>query len=293
MRAVLVTGTSTGIGAACAARLAHDGWTVFATVRRPEDADRVKSASDGDIRPLLFDVTDRDRMGEVIAELERDLSGPGLAGLVNNAGIGTGGAFEYTTEDDWRRVFDVNLFAAVALTRAALPMLRRAHGRVVYIGSIGGRLATPGLAAYSASKHALEALAEAQRHEFKRGGTGVRVALIEPGEVASAIWDKGETTMAEVEQSLDDDGRRRYAWLLDLSRGFIDEGRSRGVDADRVARATEHALTARRPKARYLVGPDAQLYGHVLTRLPDRMRDALVDLGGRRWERRGRRLRNR
>ncbi len=114
--------------------------------------------------------------------------------------------------------------------------------------------------------------------------------MIEPGEVKTAIWDKADTTVDEVERSLVGPGREQYAWLLDQSRGFTDEGRTKGVDPDRVARAVEHALTAPRPKARYLVGPDAKISGHVVTRLPDRARDVLVGLTGRRWERRGRKV---
>jgi NAD(P)-dependent dehydrogenase (short-subunit alcohol dehydrogenase family) len=290
MSAVLITGTSTGIGEACAARLATAGWTVFATVRKAEDGDRLQARNPGDIRPVLLDVGDRDRMRTVIDEIANDPAGRGLDGLVNNAGIGAGGATEYLSEDAWRGVFDVNLFAPVELTRLAMPLLRRARGRVVYIGSIGGRVSTPGLAPYSASKHALEAVAEAQRHEFSRAKSGVRVALVEPGEVITAIWDKADATVDELERSLAGVGREQYAWLIDHTRGFTDEGRHKGVDPDRVAQAVEHALTARRPKARYLVGPDAKIYGHVLTRLPDRARDAMLDLGGRRWERRGRKL---
>ena len=149
----------------------------------------------------------------------------------------------------------------------------------MHIGSIGGRLASPGLAPYNASKFALEALAEAQRHEFARSGTPIRVALIEPGEVKTAIWDKNEHLVDEIERSLDDAGRRRYQWLIDEARGFIDEGREKGVPPAKVADAVEHALTASKPKARYLVGPDAKLAGHVLTRLPDRLRDTVGSHG--------------
>jgi hypothetical protein len=131
-----------------------------------------------------------------------------------------------------------------------------------------------------------------KRNATSSGGraTGIKVALVEPGEVKTAIWEKGDATVDELERTLDDDGRERYGWLINQSRGFIDEGRHRGVDPDRVAQGVEHALTARRPKARYLVGPDAKAYGHVLTRLPDRLRDTLTDLGSRRWERRGRKI---
>jgi NAD(P)-dependent dehydrogenase (short-subunit alcohol dehydrogenase family) len=240
---------------------------------------------------VMLDVGDRDQMRTVLDGIAHDSSAGGLDGLVNNAGVGNGGAVEYIDEAEWRWTFDVNLFAPVALTQAAMPLLRAAKGRVVHIGSIGGRLSMPGLSPYSASKHALEAVAESQRLEFRRSGSGVRVALVEPGEVKTAIWDKADSMVVDIERALGDVGRQRYQWLVDSARGFADEGRRRGVEADQVARAVEHALTARRPKARYLVGPDAKIYGHVLTKLPDRMRDVAVGLGARRYERLGRKLR--
>jgi NAD(P)-dependent dehydrogenase (short-subunit alcohol dehydrogenase family) len=286
----LITGTSTGIGEACVARLAARGWTVYAGVRKAEDGDRVKVQHPGDVRPVILDVSKRDDVTRVVAEITSEVGDRGLQALVNNAGVGVGGPVEYVTEEDWRWVFDVNLFGVVALTRASIPVLRTGHGRIVHIGSIGGRVASPGLAPYSASKHALEALAEAQRHEFKRSGTPIRVALIEPGEVKTAIWDKADTSADEVERSLDEPGRRRYQWLIDQSRGFIAEGREKGVPPAKVADAVEHALTAEKPKARYLVGPDAKLSGNLITRLPDPVRDALVRFTSTRWEKRGRNL---
>jgi NAD(P)-dependent dehydrogenase (short-subunit alcohol dehydrogenase family) len=287
----LITGTSTGIGEACVARLAERGWTVYAGVRRADDGDRLKTQHSGDVRPVILDVSKRDDTARVVAEISSEVGDRGLQALVNNAGVGVGGPVEYVTEEDWRWVFDVNLFGVVALTQAAIPMLRSGHGRIVHIGSIGGRISSPGLAPYSASKHAIEALAESQRHEFKRSGTPIRVALIEPGEVKTAIWDKADTSADEITQALDDVGRKRYQWLLDQSRGFIDEGRQKGVPASKVADAVEHALTSDKPKARYLVGPDAKLSGHVITRLPDQVRDALVRFSSTRWEKRGRSLR--
>ena len=287
----LITGTSTGIGEACVARLAERGWTVYAGVRRADDGDRVKTRHPGDVRPVILDVSKRDDTARVVAEISGEVGDRGLQALVNNAGVGVGGPVEYVTEEDWRWVFDVNLFGVVALTRASIPMLRAGHGRIAHIGSIGGRVASPGLAPYSASKHAIEALAEAQRHEFKRSGTPIRVALIEPGEVKTAIWDKADTSAEEITRALDDVGRKRYQWLLDQARGFIDEGREKGVPASKVADAVEHALTSDKPKARYLVGPDAKLSGHVITRLPDQLRDALVHFSSLRWEKRGRSLR--
>jgi NAD(P)-dependent dehydrogenase (short-subunit alcohol dehydrogenase family) len=287
----LVTGTSTGIGEACATRLAERGWTVYAGVRRADDADRVKAQITGDVRPVILDVSKRDDVQRVIETIDQDVGATGLQGLVNNAGVGVGGPVEYVTEEDWRWVFDVNLFGVVALTKAAMPLLRAGTGRIVHVGSIGGRYASAGLGPYCASKHALEALAESQRHELGRLDPPLRVSLIEPGEVKTAIWDKGDVTVDEGEKILDDAGRARYQWLFDQSRGFIDEGRNKGVPASKVADAIEHALSADRPNARYLVGPDAKLAGHLITRLPDRLRDRVTGVAAARWEKRGRKLR--
>jgi NAD(P)-dependent dehydrogenase (short-subunit alcohol dehydrogenase family) len=288
---VLVTGTSTGIGEACVARLAQDGWTVYAGVRRAEDGDRLKATHTGDVRPVILDVSDRDHIATVIEAIGQDVGTAGLQGLVNNAGVGVGGPVEYVSEENWRWVFDVNFFGVLALTQAATPLLREGRGRIVHIGSIGGRLASPGLGPYCASKFAIEALAESQRAEFVGSGTPISVSLVEPGEVKTAIWDKADADADQIEQSLDDIGRERYQWLIDMSRGFIDEGRDNGVPPSKVAEVVDHALTADRPKFRYLVGPDAKLAGHVVSRLPDRLRDAASRFGSRRWESRGRKLR--
>jgi NAD(P)-dependent dehydrogenase (short-subunit alcohol dehydrogenase family) len=293
MPSALVTGTSTGIGEACTTRLAEHGWTVYAGVRRAEDGDRLKAQIAGDVRPVILDVSNRDDTQRVIGQIAREVGERGLQGLVNNAGVGVGGPVEYVSEADWRWVFDVNFFGVVALTQAAIPLLRAGHGRIVHIGSIGGRVASPGLGPYSASKHAIEALAESQRHEFVLSKTPIRVALIEPGEVKTAIWDKGEETVDELERTYTGIAKERYQWLLDQARGFVAEGREKGVPASTVADAIEHALTAKRPKARYVVGPDAKLAAHFVTRLPDRVRDTFVRFGSRRWSAKGRKLRRR
>ncbi len=287
---VLITGTSTGIGEACTRHFAGRGYTVFAGVRRDEDGARLTSQITGDVRPVILDVSNRDHITNVLAEVTTAVGTEGLAGLVNNAGVGVGGPFEYLDEADWRWVFDVNFFGVVALTKAALPLLETGRGRIVHIGSIGGRIASAGLGPYCASKHALEALAESQRIEFERAGSPIRVSLVEPGEVATAIWDKAEASVDQIEAKLDAEGKRRYQWLMNQSRGFVDEGRAKGVPAAKVADAVEHALTADRPKARYLVGPDAKLAGHFVTKLPDRLRDTFAGFGSKRWETRGAKL---
>ena len=290
MRNALITGTSTGIGEACVARLAAQGWTVYAGVRSTEDGDRVKAQHAGDVRPVILDVIKRDDINRVIEEITSEVGDRGLQALVNNAGVGVGGPNEYVSEEDWRWVFDVNVFGIVALTKAAIPLLRAGHGHIVHIGSVAGRFAAPGFGPYAASKHALEAIAESQRHEFARSGTPIKVSLVEPGEILTAIWDKTEAMTDEIARQFDDTGRRRYGWLLDQARGFVAEGREKGIQASKVAEVIEQALTATKPKARYLVGPDAKLAGHVVTRLPDRVRDAFTRFGSASWEKRGRKI---
>ena len=291
MPTALITGTSTGIGEACAALLAARGWTVYAGVRREPDGQRLTTAHTGDIRPVILDVTNGDHIARVVDELAMTVGDAGIQGLVNNAGVGVGGPVEYLPEDAWRFVFEANFFGIVNLTRAALPLLRRGRGRVVHIGSIGGRIASPGVAPYSASKHALEALAEASRIEFALSGSPVRVAIVEPGAVVTPIWDKADDSVTALEHLFDDRDHAEYGWMIDQARGFVDEGRRTGVPPSRVAEAVEHALTAPRPKPRYLVGPDAKLAGHVISRLPDRAREALVMLRAKQWRQVGAGLR--
>ena len=287
MPTALITGTSTGIGEACVALLAARGWTVYAGVRRERDGERLAATHPGDIQPVILDVTNADHLARVVDELTTMVGDAGLQGLVNNAGVGVGGPTEYLEVDAWRTVFEANFFGVVALTRAAMPLLKCGRGRVVHIGSIGGRIATPGLAPYAASKHALEALAEASRLELSLTGSPVRVSLIEPGAVATAIWDKGDASVDELEARFERGEGPEYEWLLDEARGFVTEGRRTGIPPSRVADAVEHALTAPHPKARYLVGTDAKIAGNVISRLPDRAREALLLLESRRLQRIG------
>jgi NAD(P)-dependent dehydrogenase (short-subunit alcohol dehydrogenase family) len=285
---VLITGTSTGIGAACVARQAAARWRVYAGVRRSEDGDRLVETIPGDVVPVLLDVTRAEDIDKVLSQIRHEVGS--LDGLVNNAGVAAGGAIELITEEDWRWHFEVNFFSVVTLTREAMPLIDQADGRFVHIGSIAGRIANAGLAPYCASKHAVDAFSQALRGELRRN-TKMNSSVIEPGEIKTAIWDKAQALIAENEQQLREADRLdRYQFLLDGQRGFTAEGESRGIEPDKVAKAVEHALTARRPKARYLVGPDAQAVA-VLSRLPDRLREPLLTLNDKRLERAGRKLR--
>jgi NAD(P)-dependent dehydrogenase (short-subunit alcohol dehydrogenase family) len=195
-----------------------------------------------------------------------------LDALVNNAGIGVGGPLELVAADELRRQFEVNVFAQVALTQALLPALRRAHGRIVFVSSIGGRVAMAYTAPYAASKHALEAIADALRVELHR--CGVQVALLEPGSVATPIWEKAraELTGLEIPPELAD----QYGHVPAAMGRVLEDTARRGVPPEAVARTIERAVGARRMRARYLVGRDAHVLLTCKRLLPDRVFDRLA-----------------
>jgi NAD(P)-dependent dehydrogenase (short-subunit alcohol dehydrogenase family) len=286
-KSVLITGTSTGIGAAAAQRMAEAGWKVYAGVRKADDGERLAASIDGDVVPLILDVTERDQIERALETIDNEVGS--LNGLVNNAGIGVGGPVELVTDDDWRWQFEVNFFSLVTMTRLAMPLVDKGDGRFVHIGSIAGRVAAGGLGPYAASKHAVEGFNWALRAELG-ANTKMSSSVVEPGEIKTAIWDKAQSLLTEMEAAVDAAGRQdRYELLLDAQRGFIADGAKRGIDADKVAKAVEHALTARRPKARYLVGPDARVAGLVAS-LPDRVREPFMNFNTKRMAKAGKQL---
>ena len=271
--AVLISGASTGIGRACAERLGSGGFTVFAGVRKQEDADSLAGAGSGRIQPLMLDVTEPESIATAMRTVDAGSPG-GLAGLVNNAGVSAGGPLEFVALDEWRRALEVNFLGQVALTQAALPALRKARGRVVNMTSIGGRLASPFLGPYNASKYALEAVTDALRLELRH--FGIEVAAVEPGAVATPIWEKAEATAAQATNDMPAEALQLYgAGFAAISR-FVSEGERAGVPPDDVARVVEHALTASRPKTRYVVGRDAKMRLLLTRLLPTRVMDRVV-----------------
>ncbi len=264
MRSVLVTGASSGIGLATAERLARAGWAVHGGVRSAPAADALRERG---IEPVQLDVTDP---GQIAAAAES--LGSELYGLVANAGIAVAAPLELVPLDELRRQLEVNVVGQVAVLQTVLPALRRARGRVVLMGSVGGRSALPFLGPYAASKHALEAFADVLRVEL--APWGIAVAIVEPASVKTPIWTKGAETAAAMRDSVSPERAKLYADRLERFRQ-IALARGPGIDPDIVAKAVEHALTASRPKARYLVGRDAHLRAWV-ERLPTRLRDRVL-----------------
>jgi NAD(P)-dependent dehydrogenase (short-subunit alcohol dehydrogenase family) len=275
----LITGASTGIGRATALRLARARWTVFAGVRDSSAGEQLaqEPGTDGRVIPLALEVTDEGHVAEAAARVQELVvqSGgtpSGLDALVNNAGIGVGGPLELVTAEDMRRQFEVNVLAQVAVTQAMLPALRRAHGRIVFVSSIGGRVATPFLAPYAASKHAIEAIADGLRIELD--SSNVQVALIEPGSVATPIWDKGRAEAERV--TIPAELQAEYGHVPAAMDKVLEQTARRGIPPDAVAETIERALTARRMRARYVVGRDARAMLMIRRVLPDHTFDRVL-----------------
>ena len=278
MPTALITGASTGIGQATALRLAKAGWTVLAGVRDVDAGERLAAeAPAGRVQPLILDVTDFQQIKEAAGRVS-ELGGGGesspgrLDALVNNAGIGFGGPLELIHPDDLRKQFDVNVLGQIAVTQALLPALRAAHGRIVFLSSVGGRVAMAFTAPYAASKHAIEAIGDALRVELAT--SNVQVALVEPGSVATPIWDKSREAGRQltVPPSL----RKEYGHVPAAMDKTLQDTAKRGVPADHVAQTIERALGARRMKSRYVIGRDARAMMIARRLLPDHVFDRVA-----------------
>jgi NAD(P)-dependent dehydrogenase (short-subunit alcohol dehydrogenase family) len=270
---VLITGASTGIGAACAIRLAAAGMHVYAGVREDAAGAALRAQNAALITPLHIDVTDADSIAAAVATLDAQLGDAGLNGLINNAGIAIGGPLEVLPMNEIRRQFDVNVFGALAVTQAFLPQLRRARGRIVNMGSIAGRIALPFLGPYCMSKSALRAMTHALRLEVD--AWGIDVALVEPGAIATPIWKKSNAAADVMQATLQNDTLAHYSRHLEGIRRVIAKAEEQAISADAVARAVEHALTAAHPKTEYLVGNDARMRAAINAVLPQFLQDKL------------------
>ncbi len=273
-RIAVVTGASTGIGRATALRLDREGWRVFAGVRNDDAGEALAQAASSRLVPVRLDVTDEAQVAAAFEQVAEAAGKAGLDGVVNNAGVALGGPLEYLSLERWRTQFEVNVIGQIAVTKAAMPLLRAAKGRIVFIGSNSGRVATPLMGPYSASKFAIEGLADALRMELH--GTGIDVVVIEPGAVKTDIWDKGRTQVAELEAELPPEAFDRYQEMIDAIRSGIEMQDSGGVTADKAATVVLRALTASHPRTRYQVGVDAKVSVALARVMPHRAMDAVL-----------------
>ncbi|MDY6916721.1 MAG: SDR family oxidoreductase [Chloroflexota bacterium] len=273
-RAVVVTGASRGIGEACALRLDSLGFTVFAGVRTATDARALQLKASPRLIPILLDVTDGDSIASAARTVADSLQGGGLAGLVNNAGIAVAGPLEFLATDMLRHQFEVNVVGQVAVTQAFLPLLRKGKGRIVNMGSKEGRLAMPFLGPYCASKFALEALTDSLRMELR--AWDIPVSIVEPGTVATSILERSIAAAEDTVRDLPEHAHELYDPAIAAARRAADGIVASAAPADAVAGAVVHALTARRPKSRYVVGRDARLVSLMARFIPDTLCQSLV-----------------
>jgi NAD(P)-dependent dehydrogenase (short-subunit alcohol dehydrogenase family) len=264
-RAVVITGTSTGIGKASALYLDKMGFQVFAGVRKTADGDALKQEASSSLMPIILDVTDAASI-ETAASAVREATGGILCGLVNNAGIGIRGPLEFVPIAAFDKQLQVNLVGQLAVTQAFMPSLRRGQGRILFVSSISGRLGPPFLGLYAASKSGLETIANTLRIELRPWK--IQVSTLVCGSIRTPIWEKGRAIGEDINSALPERGLELYAPALSVLDDYYARIGREGISSDGAARIVAHALTAKRARPQYLVGPDARMYDLMVRWLP-------------------------
>jgi NAD(P)-dependent dehydrogenase (short-subunit alcohol dehydrogenase family) len=280
---IVVTGASTGIGAATVNELAHRGFHVLAGVRREVDADALRSPRIEGIEPCILDITVESDIAAIADRVARDPQRRPLRALVNNAGIAINAPVETLPIAHWRQQFEVNLFGHIAITQALLPALLNSSGTVVNISSVGGKVALPTYGAYAGSKFALEAVSDALRREV--GAAGIKVVVIEPGAVKTEIAERGITTSETLKADMTVAQLSRYAEVMDAVMAQARSFNETGVSAEAAAAVVAKAATASRPRTRYTIGRDAAILLQISRFVSDRVLDRIVRLNLRRFAR--------
>jgi NAD(P)-dependent dehydrogenase (short-subunit alcohol dehydrogenase family) len=247
---------------------------VFAGVRKIEDGAELQRRGTNRLIPLLLDVTDAESIQKAHELVSKYVENSGLFGLINNAGIAVVGPLEAVPIPQLRRQLEINLIGQVAVTQVFLPLIRRARGRIVNMGSIAGRAAMPLMGPYAASKFALEAVTDALRLEVQQWG--IQVTIVEPGAIATPIWEKSGREAVNLEAVTSTELRTLYEGVIAAVRKVVEKAAKRAIPSDAVAKVVEEALTSPRPKTRYLVGADAKLRALMVKILPDRISDRLL-----------------
>ncbi|WP_250008082.1 SDR family oxidoreductase [Actinoplanes sp. M2I2] len=268
---VLISGASTGMGAATARELARRGYHVLAGVRREADADAVRASG---IEPVILDITDPEHIEAVARRIAADPAGRPLRAVINNAGIAVNAPVELLSMAEWRHQFEVNFFGHVAVTQAVLPALHASSGRVVNISSIGGKVAMPTYGAYGGAKFALEAMSDALRREL--APHGVQVVVVEPGGVRTEMTGHGIARLNDTLAGLSPAERGRYGGLMRAIVSHATAFTASGLPAEAAGRVIADAATVRRPRTRYTIGRDAAVLTRLSRILPDRLLDRLL-----------------
>lgn len=272
MRAILVTGASTGIGQRSCTDLANAGFLVFAGVRKLSDGEQFKN--NPNISTVLLDITNTEQIHEAHNTISKRVGDHGLYGLFNNAGIAIGGPLELLPLDSLRNQFEVNVIAQISVTQIFLPLLRKAKGaRLLFTGSQSGYFTKPYVAPYSASKHALEAVVNSLRFELRN--MDIHVSLLQPGVIKTPIWNKSLDLGNEIEKQMDKKHYHFYESDMDFIKKGVSLSSHSGIDASVVGRDVLHVFNSDQPKIRYKIGMDAKIT-FLMSRLPDKMREFLV-----------------
>jgi len=270
---IVVTGASTGMGAATARELARRGFHVLAGVRREIDADALRGEG---IEPHILDITVESDVAAIADRVAADPLGRPLRALINNAGIAVNAPVEALPIAEWRRQFEVNLFGHVAMIQALMPSLLRSSGTVVNISSVGGKVALPTYPAYAGTKFALEALSDSMRREVN--DLGVKVVVVEPGAVKTEMAQRGVATADRLKAGMTADQLERYGGLIDAMSNLARSFDTDGVPAERAAKVIANAATAPRPRTRYTIGRDAAILLRLSRVVSDRFLDRVVRL---------------
>jgi NAD(P)-dependent dehydrogenase (short-subunit alcohol dehydrogenase family) len=272
MPTVLVTGAAQGIGRATTARLAGAGWEVIAGVRKPADGEQLAAAQGGRITPLVLDITNVAQLAALDEALPQRLDA-----VVNNAGVVVGGPIEAVPLSELRRQLEVNVVGQAAVTQVVLPRLRNSRGRVVFVSSVSGLIATPMTGPYNASKFALEAMADSLRMEL--APWGIRVILVEPAQTDTDMWRKAEDDLDQTVAALSPEHRDLYAKHIAGFRRSIPRSQQMASAADGAAAVIERALTVRRPRARYIVGRGLRVQALMAKLTPTAALDVVLRVG--------------
>ncbi|WP_414529608.1 SDR family oxidoreductase [Nodularia chucula] len=271
---VVITGASTGIGAASALLLDELGYFVFAGVRKDEDAQKLQKKASPKLRPIFLDVTDIESIQSAAAIVTKTVGDSGILGLVNNAGVAVPSPLELLPIAEFQQQMNINVTGQLAVTQEFLGLLRQGKGRIVNMGSISGRSAAPFLGAYNASKFALEALTDVMRMELRPWG--ISVSIIEPGTIATPIWEKSFSQVDTARKNLPESAEQLYGEAMTAVRKKVEKIASQGISSESVAKIVLQALTAKQPKTRYLVGQDAKIAVFLKKILPDKMYDRVM-----------------
>lgn len=268
---VVVTGTSSGIGRATAEQLAAEGFHVLAGVRRQEDANKIKRKN---IEPVIVDVTQVDTLKALAERVEQDPLGRPLRAVVNNAGIAVNAPLEMVPLDEFRRQIEVSVIGQVAVIQALTPALLKSGGRVVNIGSLGGKVSMPGFGIYSAAKYAMEAINDSLRREMS--SFGLKVVMITPGGVSTGLSEQGIATAERLARLMTPDQHRRHDRLFDAVKAQAEAWATDGIRPEKVAAVVSRAIHINKPRTRYTVGRDSALLTRLVRILPDKLLDRML-----------------